>query len=59
MRAQLRVLSSVRVLGEHVGTAERDAALFADARGSMVDMAQMVGRALRMRPSAAAPAFPP
>ncbi|MFQ6144425.1 Helicase associated domain protein [Streptomyces seoulensis] len=48
--ARLRVLSSVRVLGEGVDTAECDAVLFADARGSMVDIVQMVGRALRMRP---------
>ncbi|MFE1341563.1 Helicase associated domain protein [Streptomyces sp. NPDC058733] len=48
--AALRVLSSVRVLGEGVDTAECDAVLFADARGSMVDIVQMVGRALRMHP---------
>ncbi|MFG2949303.1 DEAD/DEAH box helicase [Streptomyces adustus] len=48
--AELRVLSSVRVLGEGVDTAECDAVLFADARGSMVDIVQMVGRALRTRP---------
>ncbi|MGY5052396.1 Helicase associated domain protein [Streptomyces sp. 900105755] len=52
VRAELRVLSSVRVLGEGVDTAECDAVLFADARGSMVDIVQMVGRALRMRPGA-------
>ncbi|MPY36756.1 DEAD/DEAH box helicase [Streptomyces adustus] len=50
VRAELRVLSSVRVLGEGVDTAECDAVLFADARGSMVDIVQMVGRALRTRP---------
>ncbi|WP_430381373.1 Helicase associated domain protein [Streptomyces arenae] len=50
VRAELRVLSSVRVLGEGVDTAECDAVLFADARGSMVDIVQMVGRALRIRP---------
>ncbi|MEU8717968.1 Helicase associated domain protein [Streptomyces sp. NPDC048663] len=50
LRAELRVLSSVRVLGEGVDTAECDAVLFADARGSMVDIVQMIGRALRMRP---------
>ena len=50
--AALRVLSSVRVLGEGVDTAGCDAVLFADARGSMIDIAQMVGRALRMRPGA-------
>ncbi|KAA0920532.1 DEAD/DEAH box helicase [Streptomyces apricus] len=49
-RAELRVLSSVRVLGEGVDTAECDAVLFADARGSMVDIVQMVGRALRLNP---------
>ncbi|MFB7598352.1 Helicase associated domain protein [Streptomyces sp. NPDC056160] len=48
--AKLRVLSSVRVLGEGVDTAECDSVLFADARGSMVDIVQMVGRALRMHP---------
>ncbi|MFD7681719.1 Helicase associated domain protein [Streptomyces sp. NPDC060187] len=48
--AALRVLSSVRVLGEGVDTAQCDAVLFADARGSMIDIVQMVGRALRMHP---------
>lgn len=48
--AALRILSSVRVLGEGVDTAECDAVLFADARGSMVDIVQMVGRALRTSP---------
>ncbi|MGW7210489.1 Helicase associated domain protein [Streptomyces sp. NPDC054837] len=51
VRAELRVLSSVRVLGEGVDTAECDAVLFADARGSMVDIVQMVGRALRLHPA--------
>ncbi|MFC9842974.1 Helicase associated domain protein [Streptomyces sp. NPDC060223] len=50
VRSELRVLSSVRVLGEGVDTAECDAVLFADARGSMVDIVQMVGRALRLGP---------
>ncbi|MEU0032060.1 Helicase associated domain protein [Streptomyces sp. NPDC006335] len=50
VRAELRVLSSVRVLGEGVDTAECDAVLFTDARGSMVDIVQMVGRALRLHP---------
>ncbi|OIJ64992.1 helicase [Streptomyces mangrovisoli] len=50
LRAELRVLSSVRVLGEGVDTAECDAVLFSDARGSMIDIVQMVGRALRLRP---------
>ncbi|MGW3036442.1 Helicase associated domain protein [Streptomyces sp. NPDC001178] len=48
--AALRVLSSVRVLGEGVDTAECDAVYFCDVRGSMVDIVQMVGRALRMHP---------
>ncbi|WP_435369361.1 Helicase associated domain protein [Streptomyces ortus] len=51
VRAELRVLSSVRVLGEGVDTAECDAVLFSDARGSMVDIVQMVGRALRLNPN--------
>ncbi|MFF1725434.1 DEAD/DEAH box helicase [Streptomyces sviceus] len=50
VRAELRVISSVRVLGEGVDTAECDAVLFTDARGSMVDIVQMVGRALRLNP---------
>ncbi|WP_189845810.1 Helicase associated domain protein [Streptomyces phaeochromogenes] len=50
VRAELRVLSSVRVLGEGVDIAECDAVLFSDARGSMVDIVQMVGRALRLNP---------
>ncbi|WP_247707058.1 DEAD/DEAH box helicase [Streptomyces liliiviolaceus] len=49
-RAELRVLSSVRILGEGVDTAECDSVLFSDARGSMVDIVQMVGRALRLNP---------
>ncbi|MEU4352900.1 Helicase associated domain protein [Streptomyces sp. NPDC023838] len=48
--AALRVLSSVKVLGEGVDTAQCDAVAFCDARGSMVDIVQMVGRALRMNP---------
>ncbi|MBT2386546.1 DEAD/DEAH box helicase [Streptomyces sp. ISL-11] len=48
--AALRVLSSVKVLGEGVDTANCDAVAFCDARGSMVDIVQMVGRALRMKP---------
>ncbi|MGP3777174.1 Helicase associated domain protein (plasmid) [Streptomyces sp. SDT5-1] len=47
--AMLRVLSSVKVLGEGIDTV-CDSVLFADARGSMVDIVQMVGRALRIRP---------
>ncbi|WP_329404385.1 DEAD/DEAH box helicase [Streptomyces melanogenes] len=48
--AVLRILSSVKVLGEGVDTAHCDAVAFCDARGSMVDIVQMVGRALRMKP---------
>ncbi|MFE1444681.1 Helicase associated domain protein, partial [Streptomyces sp. NPDC058739] len=48
--AALRVLSSVKVLGEGVDTANCDAVAFCDARGSMVDIVQMVGRALRIQP---------
>ncbi|MFC0602918.1 DEAD/DEAH box helicase [Streptomyces palmae] len=48
--AALRVLSSVKVLGEGVDTANCDSVAFCDARGSMIDIVQMVGRALRMQP---------
>nr|WP_265869197.1 DEAD/DEAH box helicase [Streptomyces sp. SKN60] len=48
--AWVRVLSSVRVLGEGVDTKECDAVVFADVRGSAVDIVQAVGRALRMHP---------
>ncbi|MFF2654273.1 Helicase associated domain protein [Streptomyces sp. NPDC058045] len=47
--ATLRVLASVKVLGEGVDTIA-DSVAFCDVRGSMVDIVQMVGRALRMRP---------
>ncbi|MGW7674299.1 helicase-related protein [Streptomyces sp. NPDC054775] len=40
----------MKVLGEGVDTAHCDAVAFCDARGSMVDIVQMVGRALRMKP---------
>ncbi|WP_405681268.1 MULTISPECIES: Helicase associated domain protein [unclassified Streptomyces] len=43
-------LSSVRVLGEGVDTANCDSVFFADLRGSMPDLVQAVGRALRMQP---------
>ncbi|OKK14818.1 helicase [Streptomyces sp. CB00455] len=43
-------LSSVRVLGEGVDTARCDSVFWADLRGSMPDLVQAVGRALRMRP---------
>ncbi|MFJ2590347.1 Helicase associated domain protein [Streptomyces sp. NPDC087538] len=48
--AALRVLSSVKVLGEGVDTANCDSVAFCDARGSMIDIVQMVGRALRISP---------
>ncbi|WP_394427439.1 DEAD/DEAH box helicase [Streptomyces sp. SGAir0957] len=48
--AALRLLSSVKVLGEGVDTANCDSVAFCDVRGSMVDIVQMVGRALRMQP---------
>ncbi|UCA51106.1 Helicase associated domain protein [Streptomyces sp. WA6-1-16] len=48
--AWARVLSSVRVLGEGVDTKECDAVVFADVRGSAIDIVQAVGRALRMQP---------
>ncbi|MGW2080587.1 Helicase associated domain protein [Streptomyces sp. NPDC001939] len=50
VKAAVQVLASVKVLGEGVDTARCDAVAFCDARGSMVDIVQMVGRALRVRP---------
>ncbi|MEU1013856.1 Helicase associated domain protein [Streptomyces sp. NPDC005890] len=43
-------LSSVRILGEGVDTRHCDSVYFADVRGSMPDLVQAVGRALRIRP---------
>ncbi|MFJ3981267.1 DEAD/DEAH box helicase [Streptomyces fungicidicus] len=43
-------LGSVRVLGEGVDTRECDSVYFADVRGSMPDLVQAVGRALRTQP---------
>ncbi|MFI0813917.1 DEAD/DEAH box helicase [Streptomyces echinatus] len=43
-------LGSVRVLGEGVDTRECDSVYFADVRGSMPDLVQAVGRALRIQP---------
>ncbi|RST06814.1 DEAD/DEAH box helicase [Streptomyces sp. WAC05374] len=43
-------LGSVRVLGEGVDTRACDSVYWADVRGSMPDLVQAVGRALRMRP---------
>jgi hypothetical protein len=44
------ILSSVKTLSEGVDTFDCDAVYFADVRGSMVDLVQAVGRALRMKP---------
>ncbi|MER6746565.1 DEAD/DEAH box helicase [Streptomyces fungicidicus] len=43
-------LGSVRVLGEGVDTKNCDSVYFADVRGSMPDLVQAVGRALRLQP---------
>ncbi|MFF5522659.1 DEAD/DEAH box helicase [Streptomyces coeruleorubidus] len=43
-------LGSVRVLGEGIDTSHCDSVFFADVRGSMPDLVQAVGRALRMQP---------
>ncbi|MEV0126608.1 Helicase associated domain protein [Streptomyces sp. NPDC050703] len=43
-------LSSVKVLGEGVDTNNCDSVYWADVRGSMPDLVQAVGRALRMQP---------
>ncbi|MGY0071789.1 Helicase associated domain protein (plasmid) [Streptomyces sp. QTS137] len=43
-------LGSVRVLGEGVDTSRCDSVYFADVRGSVPDLVQAVGRALRIQP---------
>ncbi|MFJ8694675.1 helicase associated domain-containing protein [Streptomyces roseolilacinus] len=43
-------LSSVKVLGEGIDTKNCDSVYWADVRGSMPDLVQAVGRALRMQP---------
>ncbi|WP_372509305.1 helicase associated domain-containing protein [Streptomyces kronopolitis] len=43
-------LGSVKVLGEGVDTKSCDSVYWADVRGSMPDLVQAVGRALRMQP---------
>ncbi|MFG2661571.1 Helicase associated domain protein [Streptomyces sp. NPDC048425] len=43
-------LGSVKVLGEGVDTSRCDSVYFADVRGSMPDLVQAVGRALRLQP---------
>ncbi|MFJ3882398.1 Helicase associated domain protein [Streptomyces sp. NPDC090077] len=44
------ILGSVKVLGEGVDTKNCDSVFWADVRGSMPDLVQAVGRALRMQP---------
>ncbi|MFV0137896.1 Helicase associated domain protein [Streptomyces sp. HMX87] len=48
--AEKAFLGSVKVLGEGVDIRDCDSVYFADVRGSMPDLVQAVGRALRMRP---------
>ncbi|WP_331719671.1 DEAD/DEAH box helicase [Streptomyces virginiae] len=48
--ARLSVIASVKVLGEGVDTQNCDGVVFCDVRGSMPDLVQAVGRALRMHP---------
>ncbi|MEU2454779.1 Helicase associated domain protein [Streptomyces sp. NPDC012765] len=48
--ARLSLIASVKVLGEGVDTQECDGVVFCDVRGSMPDLVQAVGRALRMHP---------
>ncbi|MFD9047843.1 DEAD/DEAH box helicase [Streptomyces zaomyceticus] len=49
-QAALSLVASVKVLGEGIDTRECDAVVFCDVRGSMPDLVQAVGRALRMHP---------
>ncbi|MFG2417389.1 helicase associated domain-containing protein [Streptomyces goshikiensis] len=44
------VLCSVKVLGDGIDTKNCDSVYWADVRGSMPDLVQAVGRALRMQP---------
>ncbi|MGV9565757.1 helicase-related protein [Streptomyces sp. NPDC003480] len=46
-----RFLGSVKVLGEGIDTKNCDSVYWADVRGSMPDLVQAVGRALRTHPS--------
>ncbi|MCX4985730.1 DEAD/DEAH box helicase [Streptomyces sp. NBC_00572] len=48
--AEKSYLGSVKVLGEGVDTKNCDSVYWADVRGSMPDLVQAVGRALRMQP---------
>ncbi|MFJ8444362.1 Helicase associated domain protein [Kitasatospora griseola] len=50
LRLLRHVLSSVKTLSEGVDTFSCDSVFFADVRGSMVDLVQAVGRALRTTP---------
>ncbi|GHH57669.1 helicase-related protein [Streptomyces candidus] len=43
-------LNSVKILGEGVDTKNCDSVYWADVRGSMAELVQAVGRALRMQP---------
>ncbi|KOV61518.1 helicase [Streptomyces sp. MMG1121] len=49
-RVDKAFLGSVKVLGEGVDTKNCDSVYFADVRGSMPDLVQAVGRALRIQP---------
>ncbi|MFI8769476.1 Helicase associated domain protein [Streptomyces sp. NPDC053792] len=48
--ARLSLIASVKVLGEGVDTRACEGVVFCDVRGSMPDLVQAVGRALRMHP---------
>ncbi|MDH6544072.1 DEAD/DEAH box helicase [Streptomyces sp. SPB4] len=48
--ARLCLIASVKVLGEGVDTRECEGVFFCDVRGSMPDLVQAVGRALRIHP---------
>ncbi|WP_404871092.1 Helicase associated domain protein (plasmid) [Kitasatospora griseola] len=50
LRLLRHVLASVKTLSEGVDTFACDSVFFADVRGSMVDLVQAVGRALRTTP---------
>ena len=49
--AEKAFLGSVKVLGEGIDTKNCDSVYFADVRGSMPDLIQAIGRALRIQPS--------
>ncbi|MFD3948001.1 hypothetical protein [Streptomyces sp. NPDC058579] len=56
--AEKGYLSSVKVLAEGVDTRNCDSVYWADVRGSMPDLVQVVGRALRMQPGEGKTASP-